>query len=370
MRILVIEDDHQVARTLKLLLSSHNYATDVAIDGTAGLQMIEAFHYDLIVLDVLLPKLDGLSLCQQLRTQGYQMPVLLLTGQNGKHETAIGLNTGADDYVVKPFDAEELIARIQALLRRGHTVAHPVLAWSNLRLDPISHNAYYGSATLCLTPKEYAILELFLRNRDRILKSATILDQVWACEDVPGEETVRVHIKGLRKKLKAVGAPADFIETVYRVGYRLKPATAINEIPPITTRSRTETPPGAPPNPVPPKVLLVTSDASLSAALTGCLKSQTLTTIVVSDLTIAKTTLATDSYRLLLLDIESFNVASIPFCQALRQQFDDQSLSIVALIPCLDATLVKQLFAAGANDFISKPIAVQELIARIASRLL
>ena len=118
MKILVVEDEPIVAQTLNLLLSRFNYSVDVAADGEAGLEMAQAFKYDLVVMDVCLPKLDGISLCQQLRHKGFQSPILLLTGRGGGAQKAIALNAGADDYVVKPFDAEELIARIQALLRR------------------------------------------------------------------------------------------------------------------------------------------------------------------------------------------------------------------------------------------------------------
>jgi DNA-binding response OmpR family regulator len=132
MKILVVEDDRAVAQTLQLLFSSYNYAVDIAADGKVGLQMVDAFEYDLILLDVRLPGLDGISVCQQLRTQGFQQPILLLTGQGGGHEKAIALNAGADDYMVKPFDAEELIARVHALLRRGNSITQPILTWGDL----------------------------------------------------------------------------------------------------------------------------------------------------------------------------------------------------------------------------------------------
>jgi PAS domain S-box-containing protein len=222
MKILVVEDDRSISQTLELLLSEQNYAIDVAADGEAGLQMVEAFEYDLVMLDVLLPKLDGITLCQQIRAKRCQMPILLLTGQGGGHQKAIALNAGADDYVVKPFDAEELMARVQALLRRGHS-NHPLLTWGNLSLDPSSRRVTYGTHLLTLTPKEYAILELFLRNSQTTLSARAILDHAWAATESPGDEAVRVHIKELRHKLKTVGAPKDWIKTVHRVGYQLNP---------------------------------------------------------------------------------------------------------------------------------------------------
>lgn len=221
MKILVVEDDQTVAKALQILLSSCNYAVDVAEDGEAALHLINAFVYDLIVLDVVLPKLDGLSLCQKLRAQGSLCPILLLTGQGKARQKAIALNAGADDYVVKPFDAEELIARIQALLRRGDAVTQPILTWGDLSVDPSTRTVTYAFQPLSLTPKEFAILEFLLRNREKVVSAKAMLDHAWRSLDSPGEEVVRVHIKELRQKFIAVGAPKDFIKTVHRVGYQL-----------------------------------------------------------------------------------------------------------------------------------------------------
>jgi PAS domain S-box-containing protein len=223
MKILVVEDDSLLAVALTAILTTQNYAVEVASDGDAALDLIETYDYDLIILDVLLPKLDGISLCRQIRSAGLQMPVLLLTGCDSSHEKAIGLDAGADDYVVKPFDAEELVARVRALLRRGGATSQPVLEWGNLRLDPSSYEVTFGQDLLSLTPKEYALLELFLRNSRRVFSCGMILEHLWSYDDTPTEEAVRTHIKGLRHKLKAVGANSDLVETVYGIGYRLKP---------------------------------------------------------------------------------------------------------------------------------------------------
>jgi diguanylate cyclase (GGDEF)-like protein len=226
MRILIVEDDEFTAKALTAVLSSQHYAVEVATDGQASWELVEAFAYDLILLDVMLPKLDGISLCRRLRSQGYQMPILLLTGRDSTHDKAIGLDAGADDYVVKPFDQEELVARIRALLRRGSSSSSPILEWGSLQLDPSSCEVTYGTRPLHLTPKEYSLLELFLRNSRRVFSCGAILDHLWSFDKTPGEEAVRTQIKGLRQKLKAAGAPADLIETVYGIGYRLKPLEA------------------------------------------------------------------------------------------------------------------------------------------------
>ncbi|MGD1905619.1 MAG: PAS domain-containing protein [Leptolyngbyaceae cyanobacterium] len=223
MKILVVEDDPRVLESLQHLLSSYHYAVDTASDGEAGWQMADSFGYDLIVLDVRLPKLDGVKLCRQLREQGSKIPILLLTGQDGGHQKALSLNAGADDYVVKPFDAEKLIARIQALLRRGDLTTQPVLSWGHLSVDPSAHRVTYGTQLLAVTPKEFAILELFLRNPQVVFKARAMLAQVWESAESPGEEAVRVHIKELRRKLQRAGAPKNLIQTVYRRGYHLNP---------------------------------------------------------------------------------------------------------------------------------------------------
>jgi diguanylate cyclase (GGDEF)-like protein len=230
MRILIVEDDDFIATALTTVLAGEHYAVEVAKDGQAAWELVELFPYDLLLLDVMLPKLDGITLCRQLRSSGYKMPILLLTGLDSGHEKALGLDAGADDYLVKPFDAEELVARVRALLRRGDSFSMPILEWGNLRLDPTTHEVTYKAQPLQLTPKEYALLELLLRNTRRVFSCSVILEHIWAFEETPGEDAVRTHIKGLRQKFKAVGANPDLIETVYGIGYRLKPIEAKNTL--------------------------------------------------------------------------------------------------------------------------------------------
>jgi len=222
MRILLVEDDDRIADALKEALTDQHYSVDIAEDGEAGWEFVELCKYDLILLDVMLPKLNGINLCQRLRRNNINTPVLMLTARDSSTDKVLGLDAGADDYVVKPFDLAELSARIRALLRRGNSTLPPVLEWEKLRLDPSKCEVTYAGKLLHLTPKEYALLELFLRNGSRVLSRSDIIDHIWTFEDPPAEETVKVHLKDLRKKLKAVLAPADLIETVYGLGYRLK----------------------------------------------------------------------------------------------------------------------------------------------------
>jgi DNA-binding response OmpR family regulator len=221
MKILLIEDDEITASALAEALETHHYKVDTAADGQTGLELAQVYKYDLILLDITLPKLDGMTLCRQLRSQGHQMPILLLSAKNSSSDRVMGLEAGADDYVVKPYDLPELIARIRALLRRGSSTLPAVLTWEKLQLDPETSLVTYEGKPLHLTPKEYGLLELFLRNPQRIFSRSVILDRIWSSDEFPGEEAVTTQIKGLRQKLKAAGMKANFIETVYGLGYRL-----------------------------------------------------------------------------------------------------------------------------------------------------
>jgi DNA-binding response OmpR family regulator len=221
MRILVIEDDHQLTEVLTDALSRDGYIVDVAIDGELGWQLLKTETFDLVVLDLTLPKLDGLSLCQRLREHTLTVPVLMLTARDTLDDKIIGLDVGADDYMVKPFEMPELRARIRALLRRASLATAPDLSWGDLHLNPSTHEAHYDGQLLPLTPKEFALLDLLIANGRRVLSRGNIIEHLWSWEDAPTEETVKSHIKGLRHKLAEAGAPDDFIETVHGVGYRM-----------------------------------------------------------------------------------------------------------------------------------------------------
>lgn len=222
MKILLIEDDENTISLLLQALSTFNYQIQIAKDGQTGLELVKAFNYDLLILDVMLPILDGIKVCRQLRRDKYQSPILMLTSKEDTSMRVIGLEAGADDYIVKPFDISELIARIRALLRRSRAILTTVLTWENLRLDTNTKEVSYAHKRLHLTPKEYGLLETFLQNPHRIFSRSVLLDRIWASGEFPGEEAVTTQIKGLRQKLKAIGMTVDLIETVYGLGYRLK----------------------------------------------------------------------------------------------------------------------------------------------------
>lgn len=221
MRILLIEDDLPLAETLAEALMDQRYAVDIATDGAIAWDYAKALDYDLLLLDVMLPELDGISLCQRLRTHGYLMPILMVTARDTVTDKITSLDAGADDYIIKPVDLGELLARIRALLRRGGVSSLPILEWGHLKLNPSTYEVSYGHRPLQLTPKEYSILELLLRNGRRVLSRSVIIDKIWRLEIPPEGDTVKVHIRSLRQKLKAADAPEDFIETVHGIGYRL-----------------------------------------------------------------------------------------------------------------------------------------------------
>lgn len=221
MRLLLVEDDEVQAHAIKQALIAQGYVVDCAADGEEGWDFIEAFTYDLMLLDVSLPKLDGITLCRRVRDRGFNIPILLLTARSSSTDKVAGLDSGADDYVVKPCTVRELFARIRALLRRRNASGAPLLTWGDLSLDPSSHELSYHQEPIALSPKEYNLLELFLRNPRRVLTHSAILEHLWSFEDPPSEGTVRAHIKRLRRKLRTAGI-TEMIETIYGVGYRLK----------------------------------------------------------------------------------------------------------------------------------------------------
>ena len=222
MRLLLVEDDVQLAESLTEVLEAQRYVVDTVKDGESGWSQMQLMDYDLTLLDVTLPYLDGIQLCQSIRSHGYELPVLMLTARDTSQDKVRGLDSGADAYMVKPFNLSELLAQIRALLRRGSSQTTGALTWDKLSLNPSTYEVSYDRQMLRLTPKEFSILELFMRHGRRVLSRAFILESIWSMQCPPDEETVKAHIKSLRHKLRAVNAPKTFIETVHGVGYRLQ----------------------------------------------------------------------------------------------------------------------------------------------------
>ncbi len=243
-KILLVEDDESLIAVLTKSLVAHHYVVDTVKDGEMGWTYGSTFEYDLIVLDIMLPKLDGISLCQRFRAEGYTTPILLLTAQDTSTAKVRGLDAGADDYVVKPFDGLELIARIRALVRRSSVSPFPLLTWGDLLLNPSTCEVTYNGQLLTLTTQEYRLLELLLWDSQHVFSTSEILDRLWSSEEFPAEATVRSHIRRLRHKLVAAGAPPDFIATVHGRGYYLKAPeqeTRLQPHLPLVTQTQQET---------------------------------------------------------------------------------------------------------------------------------
>lgn len=223
MKILLVEDDPILITLLRQSLAAERYVLDIVEDGEQGWLYGSTFEYDLVILDIMLPKLNGICLCQRFRAEGYSFPILLLTAQASSSAKVQGFDAGADDYVVKPFDQAELLARLRALLRRCSASPLPILSWGELRLNPSTCEVSYGDQLLRLTTKEYDLLEMLLRQSHHVFSIDEILDRLWSSEAFPAEATVRSHLRRLRQKLTEAGAPPDLIGTLHGRGYYLNP---------------------------------------------------------------------------------------------------------------------------------------------------
>jgi two-component system, OmpR family, response regulator len=223
MRVLVIEDEVRMARLLKRALEEEGHAVDVAADGPDGLWMATENSYAAIVLDVMLPGFDGFELCRRLRAAGVWVPVLMLTARDEVGDRVRGLDAGADDYLVKPFSLLELAARLRALARRDDRRRPAVLAEGDLKLDPASKRAWRGNAELQLSPKEFSLLEFFLRHPGSVLSRSQIIEAVWDFAYDGTSNVVDQYVNYLRRKVDVPFGRHD-IETVRGMGYRLRQA--------------------------------------------------------------------------------------------------------------------------------------------------
>lgn len=221
MRILLVEDDPGVSGFIVKGLTEERYAVDLAVDGEEGLLMADTIAYDVIILDVMLPKLDGMAVCRRLRNKEQSVPILILTAKETIEDRVVGLDGGADDYLTKPFAFPELVARIRALLRRGGSQETARLRVLDLELDPVSHRVWRAGQEISLTNKEYMIVEFLMRNEDRVLSRSSIIEHVWDIHYDNVTNIVDVHIRSLRAKVDRDFSP-PLIHTVRSVGYVLK----------------------------------------------------------------------------------------------------------------------------------------------------
>ncbi|HEY9731598.1 MAG TPA: response regulator transcription factor [Drouetiella sp.] len=222
MNILIVEDDARIAHPLQLHLRHEHHQVEVAHDGSTGLNMALEKQFDFILLDIMLPEMDGLTVAHKLRNAGCNSAIIMLTARDTIADKIAGLELGADDYLAKPFELSELSARIKAVSRRGREIERPLLVFEGLEVNQNACIASYRGTAIKLTPTEYRLLTHFLANPAKIYDKQDLLELLWRHNTSINDDIIKTHMKGLRNKLKAVGAPKDIIETVYGMGYRLK----------------------------------------------------------------------------------------------------------------------------------------------------
>lgn len=222
-KILIVEDDETLAYFVKEGLIKNNHAVDVVTNGEDGLYWLVHENYALAIVDWDLPKLSGIELCQRYRSSGGAIPILMLTGKSGANDIVQGLDSGADDYLAKPFEMAPLLARIRAILRRPANLSRPVLTFGDLTLDPVAATISVHGCEVDLTPKEYGLLEFLMRNPNRICSAQNILENVWPSDSTTSPESIRSMVQRLRSKLENAGArEGAHIRSVYGMGYKLE----------------------------------------------------------------------------------------------------------------------------------------------------
>lgn len=220
MRILVVEDDRKVAGFIEMGLREEGYAVDIARDGDEAIVLAHVNDYDAILLDLMLPKKNGLQVAAELRREGRTTPILMLTARDATEDVVRGLDAGADDYLAKPFKFDELLARLRALVRRGGATRLERLSAGPLELDRLKHRAFAGGRPLDLTPREFQLLEHFMMHKDDVVRRTELLEKVWDMHFDPESNVVDVHVGNLRRKLREAGFDG-LIKTVRGVGFRL-----------------------------------------------------------------------------------------------------------------------------------------------------
>lgn len=220
MKILVVEDDRKVAAFIRHGLEEEGHAVDVAPDGAEATLMAHVGEYDVILLDVVLPKKNGFQVAAELRREGRLTPILMLTSRDAPEDVVRGLDAGADDYLAKPFRFDELLARIRAVTRRGPGESAKELRYAELAIDRLKHRATVGAKALDLTPREFQLLEYFLLHAEEVVKRTTLLEKVWEMQFDPESNVVDVHVGNLRRKLAKAGA-GDLLRTIRGVGFML-----------------------------------------------------------------------------------------------------------------------------------------------------
>jgi DNA-binding response OmpR family regulator len=220
-KILIVEDEPDLAEPVRAYLTHEHHLVEVVADGNEAVERLRFYKYDLIIMDWMLPGMHGVDVCKHFRAGGGTTPILMLTSRKQVNDKITGLDSGADDYLTKPFDVQEIAARVRALLRRPSAVTSNVLTARNLVLETSTFRVTRDGEEISLLPKEFALLEFFMRHPNQVFSAEALLDRVWSSESEASPETIRTYIKRLRQKIDIKGEKNSIISTVHGVGYKL-----------------------------------------------------------------------------------------------------------------------------------------------------
>ena len=221
MKVLIVEDEVALSRAVKKILEQHGYVSDVVYDGRSALEFASMTEYNLVILDVMIPGMDGFSVIKELRKRGVNTPILVLTARADTEDKVNGLNLGADDYMTKPFDIDELLARVGALTRRKGEIVVDEIKFGDLTLDLATCVLTCGERSVRLSPKEFGVLKSFMLNPEKVIKTGWLLDNVWGVESEAVDNNVEVYVSFIRRKIKFVGSRVA-IKRIQRVGYKME----------------------------------------------------------------------------------------------------------------------------------------------------
>jgi DNA-binding response OmpR family regulator len=382
MRLLVVDDAPDIATLLKVAFQIDGYAVDTALSGEDALELAAVHEYDVLILDLNLPDFDGIDLCRRLRAEQPRLLIIMLTARITKDQIIAGLDAGADDYLTKPFDYEELVARVRALLRRDMRVRLPVLECGDLKLDLAAGSAWQAGRRLSLSRKQFHILEYLMRRRGEVVSQEELLEHVWNAEVNPFTNTVRVHMNALRRALNDTATHPRYIETVIGVGYRfddfaqhahltetLCPPgyTSSMAVEPTQTRRNTMSTQSRPDEaPKAPKLLIVDDARDIAQLLVTYFNRAGFTTLAASTGRMALDLAHQTNPDLIILDLGLPDMDGLDVCREIRQT---SAVPIVMLTKRNTEADRQQGLAAGANAYITKPFDAIDLETRVRSLL-
>jgi DNA-binding response OmpR family regulator len=382
MRLLVVDDAPDIATLLKLAFQMDGYAVDTALSGEQALELAAVHEYDVLILDLNLPDLDGIDVCRRLRSDQPRLLIIMLTARTARDEIIIGLDAGADDYLTKPFDYEELVARVRALLRRDMRVRLPLLECGDVKLDLATGSVWQAGRRLSLSRKQFRILEYLMRRRGEVVSQEELLEHVWNAEANPFTNTVRVHMNALRRALGDTAAHPRYIETMVGVGYRFddfarrptltetlstpayassmaieESATRRNA---MSTRSWQDQLANA------PKLLIVDDAPDITQLLVVYFHQAGFNTLAAYDGRAALDLVQRTNPDLIILDLGLPDMDGLDVCREIRQT---STVPIVMLTKRSTEADRQQGLAVGANAYITKPFDANDLQTTVRSLL-